>query len=398
MEFYFNEIPLFNESKINMIKVLIKMIRRNRMLSNSKLGFGLMRLPKDKQSQIKLDEVQRMVDSYMERGFNYFDTAYVYEGSEEAIRQTLVEKYPRDVYTLADKLPAWKLTCQEDAERIFQESLNRTGVDYFDFYLLHSVEKSHYPTYEKYQCFDFIQEMKKQGKIKYMGFSFHDDADFLDKVLTEHPEIDFVQLQLNYLDWENGVIQSRRNYEVARKHHKPIIVMEPIKGGTLASFSDDIERIYKDYAPQKSIASWAMRYVASLDGVMTILSGMSNAQQMNDNLDTMTHFEKINNEEAKLIKQVTDQVLSYPTIPCTKCRYCTPVCPMHIQIPDLFTAYNSAKMYGENRRYQTYYKDHSTGDYQPAKACIACGQCESVCPQHLEIISLLKEVSEVFDS
>lgn len=398
MEFYFNEIPLFNKSKINMIKVIIKMIRRNRMLSNSKLGFGLMRLPKDKQGQIKLDEVQRMVDSYMERGFNYFDTAYVYEGSEEAIRQTLVEKYPRDVYTLADKLPAWKLTCQEDVERIFQESLNRTGVDYFDFYLLHSVEKSHYPTYEKYQCFDFIQEMKKQGKIKYMGFSFHDDADFLDKVLTEHPEIDFVQLQLNYLDWENEVIQSRRNYEVARKHHKPIIVMEPVKGGTLASFSDDIEKIYKDYAPQKSIASWALRYVASLDGVMTILSGMSNAQQMNDNLDTMTHFEKINNEEAKLIKQVTDQVLSYPTIPCTKCRYCTPGCPMRIQIPDLFTAYNSAKMYGENRRYQTYYKDHSTGDYQPAKACIACGQCESVCPQHLEIISLLKEVSEVFDS
>ena len=398
MEFYFNEIPLFNKSKINMIKVLIKMIRRNRMLSNSKLGFGLMRLPKDKQGQIKLDEVQRMVDSYMERGFNYFDTAYVYEGSEEAIRQTLVEKYPRDVYTLADKLPAWKLTCQEDVERIFQESLNRTGVDYFDFYLLHSVEKSHYPTYEKYQCFDFIQEMKKQGKIKYMGFSFHDDADFLDKVLTEHPEIDFVQLQLNYLDWENGVIQSRRNYEVARKHHKPIIVMEPVKGGTLASFSDDIEKIYKDYAPQKSIASWALRYVASLDGVMTILSGISNAQQMNDNLDTMAHFEKINDEEAKLIKQVTDQVLSYPTIPCTKCRYCTPGCPMHIQIPDLFTAYNSAKMYGENRRYQTYYKDHSTGDYQPAKACIACGQCESVCPQHLEIISLLKEVSEVFDS
>ncbi len=398
MEFYFNEIPLFNKSKINMIKVLIKMIRRNRMLSNSKLGFGLMRLPKDKQGQIKLDEVQRMVDSYMERGFNYFDTAYVYEGSEEAIRQTLVEKYPRDVYTLADKLPAWKLTCQEDVERIFQESLNRTGVDYFDFYLLHSVEKSHYPTYEKYQCFDFIQEMKKQGKIKYMGFSFHDDADFLDKVLTEHPEIDFVQLQLNYLDWENGVIQSRRNYEVARKHHKPIVVMEPIKGGTLASFSDDIEKIYKDYAPQKSIASWALRYVASLDGVMTILSGMSNAQQMNDNLDTMTHFEKINDKEAKLIKQVTNQVLSYPTIPCTKCRYCTPGCPMHIQIPDLFTAYNSAKMYGENRRYDTYYKDHSTGDYQPAKACIACGQCESVCPQHLEIISLLKEVSEVFDS
>lgn len=367
------------------------------MLSDSKLGFGLMRLPKDEQGNIELKVVQRMVDSYMERGFNYFDTAYVYTGSEDVIRQTLVEKYPRDAYTLADKLPAWKLKSQEDVERIFQESLNTTGVDYFDFYLLHSVEKSHYPTYEKYHCFEFVSEMKKQGKIKYIGFSFHDDAKFLDKVLTEHPEVDFVQLQLNYLDWENGVIQSRKNYEVARKHNKPIVVMEPIKGGTLASFSDDIEKIYKDYHPEASIASWALRYIGSLEGVMTILSGMSTIEQMNDNLQTMSNFHPITEEEHKRIALVTEKVLSYPTIPCTKCRYCTPGCPMHIQIPDLFTAYNSAKMYGENRRYNTYYKDHSTGDYQPASACIECGQCEGVCPQHLEIISLLKEVSQVFD-
>ena len=367
------------------------------MLSNSKLGFGLMRLPKDKQGNIQIDEVQRMVDSFMGKGFNYFDTAYAYSGSEEAIKETLVKKYPRDSFTLADKLPAWKLKSQDDVQRIFNESLQLCGVDYFDFYLLHSIEKSHYPTYEKYQCFDFVREMKKQGKIKYIGFSFHDDAQFLDKVLTEHPEMDFVQLQLNYLDWENGVIQSRQNYEVARKHQKPIVVMEPIKGGTLASFQPDIEKIYKDYAPDSSIASWALRYVGSLEGVMTILSGMSNIEQMNDNLNTMSDFKKINHTEADLIHQVTNQVLSYPTIPCTKCRYCTPGCPMNIQIPDLFTAYNSVKMYGANRRYDTYYKDHSTGDYQKASACIECGQCEGVCPQHLEIISLLKEVAEVFD-
>ncbi|WP_296881676.1 aldo/keto reductase [Thomasclavelia sp.] len=263
------------------------------MLSNSKLGFGLMRLPKDKQGNIQIDEVQRMVDSFMGKGFNYFDTAYAYAGSEEAIKETLVKKYPRDSFTLADKLPAWKLKSQDDVQRIFTESLQLCGVDYFDFYLLHSIEKSHYPTYEKYQCFDFVKEMKKQGKIKYIGFSFHDDAQFLDKVLTEHPEMDFVQLQLNYLDWENGVIQSRQNYEVARKHQKPIVVMEPVKGGTLASFQPDIEKIYKDYAPDSSIASWALRYVGSLEGVMTILSGMSNIEQMNDNLNTMSDFKKL---------------------------------------------------------------------------------------------------------
>lgn len=367
------------------------------MLSNSKLGFGLMRLPKDELGNINLIEVQRMVDSFMENGFNYFDTAFAYAGSEAAIRETLVKKYSRDSFTLADKLPAWKLKETKDVEKIFNESLNLCGVEYFDFYLLHSIEKSHYPTYEKYHCFDFIKKMKEQGKIKYIGFSFHDDAEFLDKVLTEHPEMDFVQLQLNYLDWENGVIQSRKNYEVARKHNKPIVVMEPIKGGTLAHFQPDIEKIYKDYDPNHSVASWALRYIASLEGVMTILSGMSNIEQMNDNLDTIKNLKKVNNEELKLIKQVSDLVLSSPTIPCTKCRYCTPGCPMNIQIPDLFTAYNSAKMYGENRRYNTYYKDHSTGNFQPAKSCIECGQCESVCPQHLEIISLLKEVSSVFD-
>ena len=260
-----------------------------------------------------------------------------------------MDRYPRDSFTIADKLPAWKLKSEEDVERIFKESMGLCGVEYFDFYLLHSIEASHLPTYEKYHCFEFVQEMKRQGKIRHIGFSYHDNAELLDEVLTKHPEIDFVQLQLNYLDWENGVIQSRKNYETAKRHGKPVVVMEPVKGGTLASFPEDIEKIYKDYAPEKSVASWALRYIASLDGVMTVLSGMSNEEQMRDNLDTFVNFVPMNEEEYGLVKEVTSKVLSFPTIPCT------------------------------------------------ALACIGCGQCEGVCPQHLEIISLLKNVSEEFD-
>ena len=367
------------------------------MLSNSKLGFGLMRLPKDKNGTIIQEKVNTMVDAFMKSGFTYFDTAYAYAGSEKAMKKALVERYPREAYTIADKLPAWKLKDENDVQRIFEESLSLSGVDYFDFYLLHSIEKKHYLTYEKYHCFDFIKEMKKQGKIKNIGFSFHDTPEFLDQVLTEHPEVDFVQLQLNYLDWNNGVIQSKKNLEIARKHHKPVVVMEPIKGGTLASFSEDIEQIYKNYDSSKSIASWALRFIASKEGVMTILSGMSTLEQMNDNLATMSNFVPLNNEEYKLVDQVTKTVLSKPTIPCTGCRYCTPGCPLNIQIPDLFTAYNSQILYGESSRYQTWYQDHTSDDHAKANQCLKCGQCEGVCPQHLKIISLLKEVSKVFD-
>lgn len=367
------------------------------MLSNSKLGFGLMRLPKDENGNIIQKKVNTMVDTFMKAGLTYFDTAYAYAGSEQAMKIALVDRYPRDSFTIADKLPAWKLTCKEDVERIINESLNLSGVEYFDFYLLHSVEKKHYPTYEKYGCFEFIKEMKKQGKIRHIGFSFHDSAEFLDKVLTEHPEMEFVQLQLNYLDWENGVIQSRKVYEIARKHNKPIVVMEPIKGGTLASFSEDIEKIYKDYAPDMSIASWALRYILSKDGIMTVLSGMSTQEQMEDNISTVIDFEPINEKEESLINEVVNKVLSVPTIPCTACRYCVPGCPMSIQIPDLFIAYNSQKTYGESSRYKTYYKDHTSGENNPASNCINCGQCEGVCPQHLEIISLLQEVANEFE-
>lgn len=367
------------------------------MLSDSKLGFGLMRLPKDGDGNICQEKVTRMVDAFMKSGMNYFDTAYAYAGSEASMKKALVDRYPREAFTIADKLPAWKLKSEEDVKRIFKESVELCGVEYFDFYLLHSVEAGHLPAYENYHCFEFLQEMKKQGKIRYMGFSYHDNARLLDEVLTRHPEVDFVQLQLNYLDWENGVIQSRKNYEVARKHNKPVVVMEPVKGGTLASFPEDIEKIYKEYNPESSTASWALRYIASLEGVMTVLSGMSSEEQMKDNLDTFMNFRPMSEKEYGLVREVTSKVLSFPTIPCTGCHYCVPGCPMKIQIPDLFTAYNSAKIYGSNRRYDTYYKNHTQGEHGAASACVGCGQCEGVCPQHLEIISLLKNVSEEFE-
>lgn len=335
-----------------------------------------------------------MVDAFMKSGMNYFDTAYAYAGSEASMKKALVDRYPREAFTIADKLPAWKLKSEEDVKRIFKESVELCGVEYFDFYLLHSVEAGHLPAYENYHCFEFLQEMKKQGKIRYMGFSYHDNVRLLDEVLTRHPEVDFVQLQLNYLDWENGVIQSRKNYEVARKHNKPVVVMEPVKGGTLASFPEDIEKIYKEYNPESSTASWAIRYIASLEGVMTVLSG---EEQMKDNLDTFMNFRPMSEKEYGLVREVTSKVLSFPTIPCTGCHYCVPGCPMKIQIPDLFTAYNSAKIYGSNRRYDTYYKNHTQGEHGAASACVGCGQCEGVCPQHLEIISLLKNVSEEFE-
>lgn len=365
------------------------------MYSDSKLGFGLMRLPKNEDGIILQEQVNDMVDRFMNAGFTYFDTAYAYAGSEEAIRKALVERYDRSVFTLADKLPAWKITAEEDVERIFNESLERAGVDYFDFYLLHSVEEKHLPTYEKHGTFDFLKKMKEEGKIRHIGFSYHDGPELLDRILTEHPELEFVQLQLNYIDWKNPVIQSEANYETALRHRKPVVVMEPIKGGTLAEIVPEARKVFEAARPGSTPASWALRFIAEKPGIMTVLSGMSTAEQMDQNVETIRHLEPMSSQEKEAVEQVRNILLSAPTIPCTGCSYCTPGCPMEIQIPHLFTAYNTEQLYGKSNRSDTYYKKYA-GE-SPASSCIHCGQCESVCPQSLTIIDFLKKVSDRFD-
>jgi len=370
------------------------------LLNIPRLGFGLMRLPimDGDGTKIDLDKVCSMVDAFMEKGFTYFDTAYPYHSgfSEKAVRKILVERYDREEFLLASKMPGWELDRPGvTPQKIFDEQLERTGAGYFDFYLLHSIEKCWYPVYEKTGCFTWAQEMKKQGKIRHFGFSFHDDAELLDRILGEHPEVEFVQLQLNYLDWEDPVIQSRRTYEVCKKHGVPIVVMEPVKGGTLANLPEDEARILKEINPDASLASWALRFVASLDGIMVVLSGMSNWDQMQDNLHTMWDFKPLDDKEQQAVSQVAKQMLNKPQIGCTACRYCVDGCPKKIVIPELFRSQNSFYLYGKNERATNYYNSATAGRGR-ASDCIKCGKCETSCPQHLPIRELLVQVAENF--
>lgn len=363
-----------------------------------KLGFGLMRLP-EKDGAIDHEQVCKMVDDYMAAGLNYFDTAYVYAGGKSEVEAStaIVARYPRESFMLATKLPAWCIKSFEDRDRIFNEQLERTQAGYFDFYLLHSLEDGgNYDTYEKYDCFNWGMQKKAEGKIKHLGFSFHGTPDLLEKVLDLHPEIEFVQIQLNYLDWENPVIQSGRLYEILSSRNIPIIVMEPVKGGTLAGIPEALAEKYKEARPEASVASWALRFVASLPGVMTILSGMSNEAQMKDNLNTFTNFEPLSDDEKALVTEVRDRMLDTPLIGCTACRYCCDGCPMSINIPEIFKAVNTIRLNDKEWRANNYY-NRVTSEGGKARDCIACGQCEGVCPQHLPIIELIAEASATFD-
>ncbi len=363
-----------------------------------KLGFGLMRLP-EKDGVIDLEHVCRMVDLYMDSGMNYFDTAYVYHGgnSEVAAREALVKRYPRDSFMLATKLPAWEMKKKEDAERIFSEQLERAGVDYFDFYLLHSVEEgNNYDTYVKYDCFQWGMQKKAEGTIRHFGFSFHGSPELLEEVLDKHPEVEFVQIQLNYLDRTNPVVQSQRLYEILRDRKIPIIVMEPVRGGMLASMTPGIESKMKARQPDRSVASWALRFVGSLPGVMTILSGMSAKEQMRDNIGTFRDFEPLSPDEFRLVDEVTEDLLGMPQIGCTACKYCCDGCPMHISIPDVFRTINTLRRYPDDFRSKNFYSGLIQRSGR-ASDCIGCGQCEGVCPQHLPIISLLKEAAGILD-
>ncbi len=360
-----------------------------------KLGFGLMRLP-EVDGTIDLEQVCRMVDLYMKAGLNYFDTAYVYHGgrSESIAKEAIVKRYPRESFYLATKLPAWEMKEADDRDRLFNEQLERTGAEYFDFYLLHSIENGNLQVYEKYDCFTWAMKKKEEGKIRHFGFSFHGSPELLEKVLDAHPEVEFVQIQLNYADWNNPVVCSGALYEILEKRGIPVIVMEPVKGGTLASLKPELEDKLKGVRPEASIASWAMRFVGSLPGVMTILSGMSKEDQMQDNLDTFLNFEPLSDDERTLLDEVTRIMLDTPQIGCTSCRYCVDGCPMGIRIPDVLRAVNTILLYHDDFRPKSFYKNLLVDGSGKASDCVACGQCEGVCPQHLPIIELMADAAK----
>ena len=356
-----------------------------------KLGFGLMRLPRLEDGSIDVPQVSEMVDLFMEAGGTYFDTAFAYQGSEEAIRKALVERYPRDSYTLASKLiiqPGSTISVEE-AKQETMTSLERSGAGYFDYYLVHAIQRGNWQKYEEYGIWDYVKELKEKGLIKHYGFSFHADPELLVELLERHPDAEFVQLQINYADWENPGVASRRNWEICKQYGKPVTVMEPVKGGILADPIDTVKEILKAADPDASYASWALRFVASKDNMLAVLSGMSSLEQMKDNLSFMKDFKPLTEEEEKVIAKAQEALDNDKSIPCTACHYCTKGCPMNIPIPEIFNVENRKKGSPEFRVKREY--TIVTADKGKASDCIQCGQCEAACPQHLPIISLLEQ-------
>lgn len=363
-----------------------------------------MRLPllnKNDQTAVDLETLNTLVDTFLEKGFTYFDTALTYHNfkSEEFVRETLVKRHKRDAFLLATKLPPRILKTEADQERIFKEQLEKCGVEFFDYYLLHNIGVSAYQQACQYDTFGFVHRKKQEGQIRNVGMSFHDTPELLDEILTAHSELDFVQLQINYIDWENPGIQSHRCHEVARKHNMPIIVMEPCKGGNLAIVPENAEKLMKSYNQAASVPSWAVRFAASQEGVIMALSGMNTMAQVLDNTSYMTDFKPLNAAEYQIIAQVTDLINADTTIPCTTCRYCVDKCPKQIAIPDYFALYNSAKRaVTENISSQFVYYLNLTSTHGKAGDCIGCKKCEAACPQHLKIAEYMKEVSAAFDN
>ena len=362
-----------------------------------KLGFGLMRLPKAGEA-IDVEQIKQMVDLFMDAGFTYFDTAWAYAGSEDAIREALVERYPRESFQLATKAAPW-IGCEsrEDAVAQLETSLKQTGAGYFDFYLLHNLGEFRTHFFDQWGMWDWIAEKKAEGVIRHAGFSFHSTPEELDELLSAHPEMEFVQLQINYADWDNPAVQSRRCYEVARKHHKPVIIMEPVKGGMLANPPEQVANVLKATEPNSSVASWAIRFAASLPGVITVLSGMSDVAQMQDNLSYMRTFETLTDAQRATIERAQHELAKIPLIPCTRCNYCAKVCPNEIGISGTFTAMNMHTLYGDletAKKERTWQVDRH--GKRPADDCVKCGRCEQACPQHIKIRDELARSIELF--
>ena len=362
-----------------------------------KFGFGFLRLPHrdpNDSTDVDLETTKEMVDLFLDRGFRYFDTAYTYLNgkSESFLRSALVERHPRDSYMIATKLPCGILKKGITAEAVFREQLNRCGVDYFDVYLLHGLDGEDAEYAEAQGCFDFLQQMKREGKVRYTGFSFHDTADVLDRILTRHPEVDVVQIQLNYLDWDNEIIQSGRCWEVCRKHGKPILVMEPVKGGTLANVPDAAADLFLGEAP----AHRAIRFAASQEGVAVVLSGMSTVEQVRENTQFMSEFVPLTQEQTDVLAEAAEIIRKTVAIPCTGCSYCTEVCPVGIPIPNYFALFNERERDGwqvnTEGRYGALRQVHPGAD-----ACIRCRRCEDKCPQKIQVSEFMKTVSQVFD-
>ncbi len=362
-----------------------------------KLGFGLMRLPM-KEDRIDVEQVKEMVDLFMDAGFRYFDTAYGYNNgdSERAAKEALIDRYPRDSFYFATKLPAWTAKTKEDAQQMFYTSLERTGAGYFDFYLLHNIGKGRKESFDNFDIWDFLATRKAEGLIRHLGFSMHASAEMLDEVLTEHPDMEFVQLQINYADWDSSGVQSRKCYEVARRHGKPVVIMEPVKGGTLAELPETVAAPLLAVDPEASMASWALRFAASLEGLVTVLSGMSNVEQMRQNIALMRDFKPFTDEERAALEKAREILASMPTVPCTGCSYCTKGCPQQIAIPDVFSAYNLYKVYGRLAPARRHYR-FATRSGAKASDCVECGQCESVCPQSIAVIEELKNAAKVLE-